>query len=118
MQHSSKTTKCPCFGQTETEIKSWMKANVSVGSIVAVRHTQARFLQYAKATVVRVGKGRFEVDTLGPGNLSSSGKTFYYSGKNCWHPVGQTRLVIPTEQVLNACGEPGDLRMYSCETTV
>ena len=103
----------PCFGQTNDEIKTWLKENVKVGETVVVRNTQGGFLQYAAAKVVRIGKGRFEVDTLGEGNLSSAGTSFYYSGKNCWEPKGQTRLVIPTAQVLSACGEPGDLGMYS-----
>jgi hypothetical protein len=25
---------------------------------------------------------------------------------NCWHPKGQTRLVIPTPAVLNVCADP------------
>jgi hypothetical protein len=33
----------------------------------------------------------------------AAGETFYYSGKNCWHPKGQTRLVIPTAAVFEAC---------------
>ena len=108
----------PCYGQTEEQIKEWMKKNVNVGTVVIVRNTQAGLIQYAKAAVVRLGHGRFEVDTLGPGNLSAGGKTFFYSGKNCFHPKGQTRLVIPTDEVLAACGDPGDLGMHSLRTSV
>lgn len=108
----------PCHGQTADEVEAWLRANVRIGTTVAVRHTQAGFLQYATATVTRLGKGRFEVDTLGPGNLSTAGHTFYYSGKNCWSPKGQTRLVIPTKAVLAACGQPGDLGRTYVATTV
>lgn len=107
---TSDTQTPPCHGQTESSIKEWMKANVAVGTEVVVRNSQGGFLQYARATVVRVGKGRFEVDTLGQGNLSGAGRTFYYSGKNCWAPKGQTRLVVPTPEILAVCdGLPGAL---------
>ena len=102
----------PCSGQSEEQIKDWMKEHVAIGEIVAVRNSHAGFIQYAQAKVVRIGKGRFEVDSLGEGNLSQSGTAFYYSGKNCWHPKGKTRLVIPTEPVLAACGKLSPLATY------
>lgn len=108
----------PCYGQTADEVEAWLRANVRIGATVALRHTQAGFLQYATATVTRIGKDRFEVDALGPGNLSTAGRSFYYSGKNCWSPKGQTRLVIPTEVVLAACGQPGDLGRTYAKMTV
>lgn len=108
----------PCYGQTADEVEAWLRANVCIGATVAIRHTQAGFRQYATATVTRISKGRFEVDTLGPGNLSTAGCAFYFSGKNCWSPKGQTRLVIPTEAVLAACGQPGDLGRTYAKTTV
>lgn len=102
--------KPPCYGQTENSIKAWMKANVAVGTKVVVRNSQGGLLQYALATVVRIGKSRFEVDSLGHGNVSGGGRTFYYSGKNCWAPKGQTRLVEPTPEVLAVCDRlPGAL---------
>jgi hypothetical protein len=69
-----------------------------------IRNTQGGSLSYKKATVTRLGSGRFELDAAG----ESGGATFYYSGKNCFHPKGQTRLVEPTPPVLVACdGLPG-----------
>ena len=100
----------PCHGQTEERIKEWMKANVQIGTEVVVRNSQGGFLQYTRAKVVRIGKGRFEVNTLGRGTISGGGLNFYYSGKNCWAPKGQTRLVIPTPEVLAVCDQlPGAL---------
>lgn len=97
----------PCYGQTADSIKEWMKANVQIGTEVVVRNSQNGFLQYARAKVVRIGKGgRFEVDTLGKGNISYGGIAFYYSGKNCRSPKGQTRLVVPTPEVLAVCDRP------------
>lgn len=103
----SRTPLPPCHGQTEDLVKAWLTENVRVGATVAVRHTQGGFLMYSKAKVVRIGIGRFEVDSLGPGHFSQAGLTFYYSGKNCVHPKGQTRIVVPTEAVLAASGKLG-----------
>lgn len=108
----------PCYGQTADEVEAWLRSNVRIGATVAIRHTQAGFLQYATATVTRIGKGRFEVDTLGPANLSAAGRAFYFSGKNCWSPKGKTCLVIPTEAVRAACGSPGDQGRTYAKTTV
>lgn len=114
--NNSETT--PCDGQTDDEVEAWLRANVCIGATVAIRHRQAGFLQYATATVMRIGKRCFQVDTLGPGNLSTAGHVFYFSGKNRGNPKGQTRLVIPTEAVLSACGRPGDLGRTYVKTTV
>jgi hypothetical protein len=92
-------TPSPCCNQTDDEIKAWLKANVRVGECVAVRHTQAGILRYHLATVTKVGKDRFEVDSLGKGLMSNAGASFYFSGKNCRHPQGQTHVVIPTDEV-------------------
>lgn len=109
----------PCHGQTEESIKEWMRANVQIGTVVVVRNSQGGFLHYARAKVVRISKTRFEVDTLGKGNISGGGHTFYYSGKNCWSPKGKTRLVVPTPEVLAVCDQlPGALGLsypaFSC----
>lgn len=116
----SASIPAPCYGQTEEEVKAWMTANVAVGATVAVRNTQGGFLHYAKGTVTRIGKGRFqvEIDPAHEGGLSDAGPMFYYSGKNCFHPKGQTRLVIPTEAVMKAFGRPGDLGQDYQATTV
>ena len=80
----------PCFEQTKEQIEAWLRANVEMDTEVAVRETQGDHLLYTIAPVDYLGKGRFGVKTFG---------SFYYSGKNCFHPKGQTRLVIPTNAV-------------------
>ncbi len=86
----SSDKKTPCHDQTPEMIESWLRANVRKGAEVALRHTQGGHLQYAIATVNYVGRGRFGVGNAG---------TFYYSGMNCFHPKGQTSLVVPTPAV-------------------
>lgn len=119
-EFSNPLLKPPCHGQTAEEVAAWLKANVAVGVTVVVRNTQGGFLHYAKGEVVRLGKGRFEVriDPDHEGGLSDAGVSYYYSGKNCFHPKGKTRLVIPSPAVLQACGRPGDLGPGFSATTV
>jgi hypothetical protein len=70
---------------------------------LVVRHAQGGLLRYERAQVVRLGKGRFWVATRRKDGSYVGEEGFYYSGKNCWHPKGQDRLVIPTAAVLTAC---------------
>lgn len=96
--------KSPCADQTEEEVEGWLRENVAVGAEVAIRQTQGGLLRYQRGRIVRVAKGRFEVAAeRRDGTYSESGETFYSSGKNCWHPKGQTRLVIPSPAVVAAC---------------
>lgn len=100
-----RTANSPCAGQSADAIAAWLKERVALGVEVVVRRTQAGMLQYEWGKVVRLGKGRFEVGVRSRnGTFAESGDTFYYSGKNCWEPKGQTRLVIPTPPVFEACG--------------
>lgn len=94
----------PCADQSQEAIENWLRAEVAVGAEVIVRHTQSDLLQYERGRVVRLGRGRFEVATQrADGTYPESGEAFYYSGRNCWHPKGQTSIVIATPAVLEAC---------------
>lgn len=94
----------PCFQQDDESVVAWLRANVRPGCEVVVRRSQGGLLSYTAGKVVRLGRGRFEVgERARDGVYGASGEAFYYSGKNCWHPKGQTRLVIPTPEVLHAC---------------
>lgn len=95
----------PCFGQAEEEIGQWLRANVAVGVEVVVRHTQGRVLDYKRGRVTGLGRGRFRVAHVRRDGSLGNEASFYYSGKHCFHPKGQTRLVIPTPAVLRAVEE-------------
>ena len=103
------TTQPPCYEQTEEQVEIWLRTNVQIGTSVAVRNTQGGLLHYLPAKVVRLGRGRFEIQLDERYGIGTGGSTFYYSGKNCWHPKGQTRLVIPSREVVDAYGPPGSL---------
>ena len=96
-------TKAPGAEQTDEAIEAWLRENVKVGSEVAVRHTQGGMYQYELGRVIRLGRGRFHVEIRQrDGTFVNTGASFYYSGRNCWHPKGQTSLVMPTPAVREA----------------
>ena len=94
-----KPPKPPCHGQTAQSVEAWLREHIAEGIQVAIRNTQGGRISYKTATVVRLARGRFTLDRAG----ETGGASFYYSGKNCFHPKGQTRLVIPTPEVIAVC---------------
>jgi hypothetical protein len=103
---SIKIPNAPCADQTPGDIERWLRENVKVGSEVAIRETQGGLLKYMRGRVVRLGKGMLEVvRQKRDGGFDHSAESFNYSGRNRWHPKGQTRLVMPTADVLGACDQ-------------
>jgi len=95
----------PCFGQTQDSVKAWLTEHVREGAEVVIRETQWHRLVYTLAVVTGLGKGRFRVAPRRRDGALGIEDSFYYSGKHCFHPKGQTRLVIPTPTVLAAADE-------------
>ena len=93
---SSLDPERPCSDQNEQATMKWMTANASPGFIVVVRTTQGGIWEYRLDKITAVNdptKGRIHLQQAG---------SFYFSGKNCFHPKGQTHLLIPTDEVLRA----------------
>ena len=103
---SNKIPNAPCADQTPDDIERWLQENVKVGSEVVIRETQGGMLKYMRGRVVRLGKGMVEVmRQRRDGSFDHSAESFNYAGRNRWHPKGQTRLVMPTANVLGACDQ-------------
>lgn len=92
----------PCVDQTEEDISVYYRAAVE-GDIAVVR------LGYGGMTTYFVGKitgknprvGRVYVDCR-----HGCGSAFYMKhGRNCYHPKGQTNLIVPTPEVLSWAAE-------------
>lgn len=83
----------PCARQTEAEIENYYRTQPE-GSPAVVRRTHGGILTYQVTTFVlrRTRSGRI--------NVEGAGDFYMKSGKNCWEPTGQTRLVVPTDDVL------------------
>ena len=83
----------PCVDQTETDVAAFYRS-ASAGDHAVVRHTQGGRLVYEVREIEDTNPERGRVFVRG------SGAFYAKSGKNCFHPKGQTRLVVPTPEVL------------------
>ena len=91
-------------GQSEKSIKNWLRANIKVGTLVAIRRIQDGTIQYERAVVLSIRPKNFNVGRQQrDGTFDESGETFDYAGRNWRDPTGPTRLVAPTQAVLDAC---------------
>lgn len=83
----------PCADQTEAEIENYYR-NEPEGAVAVVRCTHGGILIYEVTTfgLRRTRSGRI--------NVGNSGDFYMKSGKNCFEPTGQTRLVVPTDAVI------------------
>ena len=94
----------PCRDQSEKSIKHWLRASIKVGALVAIRRIQDGILQYERAVVLSIRPKNFNVGRQRrDGTFDDSGETFDYAGRNWREPTGPTRLVAPTQAVLEAC---------------
>ncbi|MCV9964613.1 hypothetical protein OIU34_22235 [Pararhizobium sp. BT-229] len=88
----------PCAYQTEDEIADYYR-NATTGSVAVVRQTQGHMLVYAVTEVEGLNP------RVGRVYIKQHGAFYMKSGKNCFHPKGQTTLVVPTEDVLKWAAE-------------
>lgn len=94
----------PCSDQSEKSIKNWLRSNIKVGLVVAIRRMQDGMLQYERAVVLSLRPKNFNVGAqLQDGTFSESGVTFDHAGRSWQNPTGPVRLVAPTQAVLKAC---------------
>lgn len=102
------TKYSPCVDQTEEEIGACYRA-AKEGDKAVVRQTQGHMLIYKVTEIegINPSRGRVYVKQFG---------AFYSKhGKNCFHPKGQTSLVVPTAEVLSwAQQHPHGEFGYSC----
>jgi hypothetical protein len=83
----------PCIDQTQADIEAYYR-KAQIGTRAAVRQTHGGVLRYDLT----------EIDGTNPklGRLyvRAHGAFYMKHGKNCWHPTGQTRLVVPNDAVV------------------
>lgn len=85
------------FGWDFDKTKRFYKENPPVaGDNALIISTQASCVTYEIAKIVRVSAARIYFDK----SFGWGGSSFYYSGKNCWSPKGQTRLVPPIDKIV------------------
>ncbi len=83
----------PCVDQTKSDLEGYYRI-APIGAVAVVRHTQGHLLRYDVTYV----EGRNP--KIGRVYIYNAGSFYMKSGANCFHPKGQTTLVVPTDQVL------------------
>jgi|TARA_R100000687_G_C6391455_1_gene137460 hypothetical protein len=108
IERRNQTKYSPCIDQTEEEIAAYYRTAKEKDKAI-VRQTQGHMLIYKVAEIegINPSRGRVYVRQFG---------AFYSKhGKNCFHPKGQTSLVVPTAEVLSwAEQHPRGEFGYSC----
>lgn len=99
------TPLSPCIDQILEEVAGYYRS-APLGASAVVRETQYGLLRYHVAKIVG------SKPECGRVYVSNFGAFYMKSGKNCFHPTGQTQLVVPTEKVLawiieHPSGQPG-----------
>jgi hypothetical protein len=86
----------PSKPQTADQIEAYLRG-CKVGDRVPIRNTQNHTLEFKIVEVMGIAPGRLYTNQS-PG-WGGGAAWFLRSGKNCRHPTGQSKLVIPTDEV-------------------
>lgn len=70
-------------------VKDWFKENAKVSMIVPILKTDYGIVRMLLDRIDGINEATGRIYTRQHG-------AFYYSGKNCFHPKGQTTMQIPT----------------------
>jgi len=93
--------QAPCNVQNAKHIAEYYR-NVSPGDVAVVRNTHGHFLEYRLDEITGTNPKRGRV------YLKQEGAFYAKNGKNCFHPTGQSNLVVPTPEVLSWIKDRGD----------
>ena len=93
----------PWKEQTRDEIIEW-SSNLKPGDEICIRFGWGPLYKYELITTEGLSKNKSRVYT--------KHSSFYKSGINCFHPTGQTVMLIPTEHVRKLCKQ-GMVKKYT-----
>jgi len=85
----------PASGQSEATISAFLR-NCVEGDEVAIRHTQGYGLRVVITKITGTNPKAGRIYTATPGGAGGGLAWYLKSGKNCFHPKGQSRLIEPT----------------------
>ena len=92
----------PLFGWTEETTREYIESRpLAKGDRMLIVNRQAGLLEYELATVENPALGR-QRRVLLDKPAQYGGATFYRNGKNCFSPKGQSRMIPPVDQVVQA----------------
>lgn len=90
----------PLFGWTPEATKAYIEdAPLAVGDPMIIFNGQAGQYEYVLARVVNPASGRQKRIVLDKA-ASFGGPAFFRSGKNCWAPGGQSRMLPPVPDLM------------------
>lgn len=99
----------PLFGWTEDKIKQFIgEGPLQVGDPMIIYNGQGGMHRYTLSKVENSSLGRQKRVLLSKVG-ESGGCTFYRSGKNCFAPTGQTRMLPPIPELMTYLSETTDI---------
>lgn len=99
----------PLFGWTEETTKQFIAEKpLQAGDPMIIYNGQAGMHHYVLATVENPALGKQKRVLLSRSG-AYGGTTFYRSGKNCFAPTGQTRMLPPVPELMSHLSEGTDV---------
>lgn len=97
------------LGWTEEKTKAYIETKpLAAGDLMVVASTYGGLASYELVKVINPAHGRQRRVLVSGHRSPHAGATFYRSGKNCFSPKGQTRLIPPSPEISDHLVEPGD----------
>jgi hypothetical protein len=99
----------PYFGWDDDTTKAYIVDRpLAFGDIMLIYNGQANMNHYEVATVVDPALGRQKRVLLSTPS-ATGGMTFYRSGKNCFSPKGQSRMLPPASEIMERLGSKKEI---------
>jgi hypothetical protein len=99
----------PLFGWTEEKTKTFIADKpLQAGDPMIIYNGQAGMHHYQLAKVENPALGKQKRVLLSKAG-AYGGSTFYRSGKNCFAPTGQTRMLPPIPELMSHLSESTDV---------
>ena len=90
----------PYFGWTDESIKLYIEDKpLKKGDLMLIVNTQAMIIEYLLAEVLNPDSGRQHRVILNK-RAMYGGDSFYRTGKNCWSPTGQSKMIPPVPEIM------------------
>ena len=103
----------PFFGWNEDGIKTYIiDTPLAAGDLMIVYNGQGGVHQYFLAKVINPALGKQRRVVLSK-NGNYGGTSFYRSGKNCFAPTGQTKMLPPIPELMAHLSEDTDVILSS-----
>jgi hypothetical protein len=97
------------FGWTEENIKQYvLDKGLQIGDLMIIYNGQAGMHHYTLARVENPALGKQKRVLLSKA-ATHGGATFYRSGKNCFSPRGQSRMLSPVPALIEYLSELTDV---------